>query len=585
MLAGMRERIAVSCLIALTGGLWLWSWRKWPDLLVDFGTNVTISWRLSMGATLFKDVFTFYGPLAPYLNALVLKWGGHGLTSLFAVNFVVLCAIAALIFGFFRKALGFSAGTLACALFLLLFAFAQYTQSGNYNFMAPYKPDVGYGVLFALLMIWQLQSMDVPGKSTRHCASFAGLFLGLTLLTTLEIAVACACASVVALTLARPGWKVLTVFLVSAVVPPFFTFLWFLHAFLPADALMHTLNGLLSPFWYPELSKNAYMLRTQGLDRPLFNCMLMAVGSVGVGAIFGAGYAIDRRMSFRWIAVILGFSFFPVLSLSPRGRQVWDLFFRSLPVVCVVLTVGYVWARSRFMALWGTFSVALLLKIMLHTRIFHYGFYLAMPATLFVVVSLANARREGRRLWCTRSLAYGLTGGMVFFYLSIWAPINAAKTLAISGLSQHGQPGQPGRNDDLMMTYPAQISGFGPAVRDYLNWCALNVPPDATMQTLPDAVFLSYLSRRVDPSAYPFGFSDDLAYGESTVLESIARAPAQFLALVTQDKSEYGRGQYGTGVVGKETLAWVAKNYVEIEKFGTPALIHVFRLRSGDAIH
>ena len=47
-----------------------WTWRKWPDVLPDFGRELYAAWQLSAGKTLYTDVAYFKGPLSPFLNAL-----------------------------------------------------------------------------------------------------------------------------------------------------------------------------------------------------------------------------------------------------------------------------------------------------------------------------------------------------------------------------------------------------------------------------------------------------------------------------------------------------------------------------------
>ncbi|MBU6409444.1 MAG: hypothetical protein KGR98_03555, partial [Verrucomicrobia bacterium] len=38
-------------------GLAALTWRKWPDIIVDFGAQLYIPWRLSRGAVLYRDLF------------------------------------------------------------------------------------------------------------------------------------------------------------------------------------------------------------------------------------------------------------------------------------------------------------------------------------------------------------------------------------------------------------------------------------------------------------------------------------------------------------------------------------------------
>jgi hypothetical protein len=58
-------------LLAVGAALLAWTWRKWPDILVDFGRELYIPWQLVSGKVLYVDIAYFNGPLSPYLNARV----------------------------------------------------------------------------------------------------------------------------------------------------------------------------------------------------------------------------------------------------------------------------------------------------------------------------------------------------------------------------------------------------------------------------------------------------------------------------------------------------------------------------------
>jgi hypothetical protein len=46
------------------------TWRKWPDLLVDFGRELYVPWRLAEGQVLYRDIAFLSGPLSQYVNSL-----------------------------------------------------------------------------------------------------------------------------------------------------------------------------------------------------------------------------------------------------------------------------------------------------------------------------------------------------------------------------------------------------------------------------------------------------------------------------------------------------------------------------------
>ena len=53
------------------------SWRKWPDILIDFGMQLYLPWRISEGDVLYRDVlYLAGGPLSQYFNALSSRFLG-----------------------------------------------------------------------------------------------------------------------------------------------------------------------------------------------------------------------------------------------------------------------------------------------------------------------------------------------------------------------------------------------------------------------------------------------------------------------------------------------------------------------------
>ncbi len=54
------------------------SWREWGDLCVDTGRELDLPRRLAEGQLLYRDARYYYGPLPPYVNALLYRvFGVH----------------------------------------------------------------------------------------------------------------------------------------------------------------------------------------------------------------------------------------------------------------------------------------------------------------------------------------------------------------------------------------------------------------------------------------------------------------------------------------------------------------------------
>ena len=51
-------------LVGIAAVMAAWTWRTWPDVLIDFGREVYVAWRLSQGEVLHRDVVSVSGPLS-----------------------------------------------------------------------------------------------------------------------------------------------------------------------------------------------------------------------------------------------------------------------------------------------------------------------------------------------------------------------------------------------------------------------------------------------------------------------------------------------------------------------------------------
>lgn len=97
-------------------------WDRGPDPLVDFGRELYVSWRLTEGDVLHRDIAWFNGPLGP--------WALEGWTRLFGVSVDAVQAMNTAIIALTAAALGRAcaviAGQLAAGLaaWLFLVAFA-----------------------------------------------------------------------------------------------------------------------------------------------------------------------------------------------------------------------------------------------------------------------------------------------------------------------------------------------------------------------------------------------------------------------------------------------------------------------------
>ena len=82
-----------------------YSWRKWPDLLVDFGRELYLPWRISQGEVLYKDITHSYGPLSQYFHALLFKLFGISYLTIIVSNIVLFVLFLILLYFLILKTL------------------------------------------------------------------------------------------------------------------------------------------------------------------------------------------------------------------------------------------------------------------------------------------------------------------------------------------------------------------------------------------------------------------------------------------------------------------------------------------------
>ena len=93
----MREHkdtiVSVITLTCVFVALTAWSWRMWPDVLIDFGHELYVPWAITQGKLLYRDVIFTMGPLSQYVNALLFVIFGTSLDTLIFANLIILAAI------------------------------------------------------------------------------------------------------------------------------------------------------------------------------------------------------------------------------------------------------------------------------------------------------------------------------------------------------------------------------------------------------------------------------------------------------------------------------------------------------------
>ncbi|MGP8238809.1 MAG: glycosyltransferase family 39 protein [Limisphaerales bacterium] len=566
--------------LAILGGvlaiLLALTWRKWPDMLVDFGLQLYIPWRLSMGAVLYRDVaYMTGGPFSQYFDAFMFRCFGVSFLTIAVANLVILAGLLVLVYRGFHRAAGQWTALAASLAILVVFAFEHYSDYGIFNYVTPYSQEIYHGLVLSVAAVALLAAWVSTQK--RSAALAAGFCCGLVFLTKPEVFLALAAAAFTALFVA---WRVtgrrsaffkgLGLMVLAGVVPP----LAFLVYFLRFAPLLQSLKWTCWA-WVPVLATPAmdspFYRWCMGLDSPGYHLTRMLCDTLGLASLALLCGLIFRRRSGQRSDVTV----FAVLAAA-LAALAWKMFdwlecAHSLPLLCAA-ALGWLcwrarsagWTRSSiFMTLWAVFSLVLLAKLGLYVRIWHYGFALAMPAFLtaiyflYCIVPEWLERFGARPIWWRGLASVLLLTG--FVRLELFSKfVYEQKTVAV------------GEGADRLWTFRQEIQPSGAMMGQALSWMRTNTPADSTLAVLPAGVMLNYMLRRANPTPYLRWNPPEMAvFGQASMTRALEQAKPDYILLLGVDMSEFGVDFFGaTDNFGGELMRWINQTYQPVGLLG-----------------
>jgi len=291
----------------------------------------------------------------------------------------------------------------------------------------------------------------------------------------------------------------------------------------------------------------------------------MAWSLAGYGALLAPAVALAlavRRVQRPWPIALGGFVGAALVLGACCPPRFWLEAPRALPCLTFAVAVG--WGTGLFGAAAPRgpvlalviFALALLAKIFFNVHAYHYGFVLALPATLLVVVALlawvpAAITAAGGCGALFRAVAAAAVGIAVLTHVEVSARRFAVKTHPVGGGA-----------DSLL------ADARGPMAAAALEMMGRDADVGRSLAVLPEGVMLNFLSRRPNPTPYTNFMPPELAfYGEPRMLAALDAAPPDYVALVHKDTDEYGARFFGRDY-GRDLYRWVRRNYREVATFG-----------------
>ncbi len=546
------------------------SWRKWPDVLIDFGQQLYVPWRLSRGAGLYDNVSYVYGCLSVCYHAVLFKIFGVSLNVLLASNFFILMLLLAVIYRLYLKCSD-EWTAVVIGLTVTVFAFGQLLDVGNYNYLCPYSHEVFHGIVLAVLLIIGLTRWLQTGR--KLFLALAGFGLGLVFLTKPEMFVGALAPFVAALVF---QWRRVPIFelagslllaVACGLIPLAGFYLWFRSERDAGDALCAVCGA-----WLPLLHSTGFKVpiyqQNMGLDAPWFH-IRQALIQIGALAVMVALCA--WRLTRPALTALERVIFFAVIG-GISINYGWHRTGAALPLLVIVAAV--LWWREWLLALpdqrnrlifpllWLVFSFFLMAKLGFNPRISHYGVFLAMPACLSAIYLLLYLLP--RRLERSGLGAKSFRAAILIFLLA------GLVRLAIqSGLFYKDKDFALGTGADRMMTYNPAIDPTGAAMSLAADWIEIHTASTNTLAVLPEGVMLNYLTRRDNPTPYAVFAFEVWVFGEQTMLAAYEKNPPDYVVLIQRDSSEYGVPYFGLQKgFGFDLMQWVRRNYEPVDLIG-----------------
>lgn len=557
--------------------LTLISWKKWNDLIIDFGRELYLPYLISLGGTIGKDVVHIFGPFSLYFNALWFKIGGPFYTTLILINLILVLLVSYLIFKIFSNLYDEITGIISTFVFLSVFAFAHYGKLGDHNFVAPYSHAVLHGWVLSLIALYLLLRFLKGRKSICHLG--IGVCVGGVFLTKPEIFFAVFLASVLGIYLSfkiclfcfKDKIKIIIFFIIGLLLLPVVSFIYFGLQENVSFSKEVIFNAYTLSF-RSKIILHPYYIATAGMKELGKNLKLSLIGMFNFLLLIFSFYFIKflvRNNVVKRAILSLLFIFPVILTASmefikyPLKELIeLSLIERGLPFILILAMFIAIKKKNNsedkiFLSVFGCFSFILLFKIFFNVHSYHYGIFLASPAVLLVTSTIVGglpliAKAQGNYL-ILRIYAIG----MVVFY--------AVSNLQLSVKIYNKKNYLIGEGRDSFFYF---LNQEGICVNTALKFLKRTLKTEDKFVAFPAGVMLNFLLKKeLGIPYYSFVPVELQLFGEQNVLSALKRFPPQYILLVGITTSGQGYVFFGRDY-GKNVFAWIIENYTPIRLIG-----------------
>jgi hypothetical protein len=188
----------------------------------------------------------------------------------------------------------------------------------------------------------------------------------------------------------------------------------------------------------------------------------------------------------------------------------------------------------------------------LNTRVYHYGFAMALPGTLLVVVAWLDIiprhlTLSGTRLQLFRAGGVGALSLFALVHLVSSFVFFSARTRSLGEGADH-----------------LWVDRRGAIIDAAVHTVRSSVQPGQTLVVFPEGAMINFLARRPSSVAHiTFLPTDFSQFGESSLLRQLQEHPPDFVLLLSthvRDLREYGCMNFGEDC-GPKVGSWMRERY------------------------
>lgn len=588
------------------------SWERWGNPLVDCGREMNQPLRLARGEMLYSDVRHIYGPLSPYLNALLYKIFGPSLAVLYADGILSAILILAAVYWLSRRLMGPAASAAATLSVMWLCAFKQ---AGNY--ILPYSYSALHGCAFGLislaLLVYFLDSgrqnegtSEGSGHDTEQsslsgrvaaCLALAGAAAGLATLAKTEMGLAAVSAGVVAAALAgHPSIRRVAI-LGAIFIVPFAVLTLGVYGYIASRVGLHSLTHDSHLFFQnlpPELVY--FNKRISGFDQPLQS----------IASIFGAGFRVGALAAVvGTVAVLLTWrkrdeapnqtALGDLTGVSDAGRvtyaMVWVIFAASLFIVVVpfagplnfekgpylampillLLLIGREFARylkhhtvnsvnsqTIVILVVAVYALASLARVILRVRSGGaYSSYLLPASVIMFTYAWAHPFPNVFRNSGTRRLARTLAIGLILLDVGITTALLSFRFRDRNTYALNTDRGTIVAVPDL-----------GHSIDEAIGFIKRETEPGEPVAVMPEGTSLNFFTDRPNPLREEIttpGYLDQA--GEERAIRQLTESNTRFVLVANRATSEFGAEAFGRDYC-QTLMRWIEQNFDACAVFG-----------------